>query len=387
MGIMPRQVPRSLRDHVIAFCHVLRGAGFRVGIQETLDALRIAEEGGQTLAVSMQGITAPRFYRQGLRTMVCTSRDEWRRFDDLFDQFWYGIPLNVVAPRKKQARAAAKEKAVPLLMIGSSLSQEATDEGSRTTGAHAVERLKKTDFSEIPEPDKKRLEALVLRLCRQMELNLSRRVKLSRQKKHVDLRRTIRASLEQGGTPLRVAYKARKEKKNRLVALIDVSGSMDSYSYFMLLFIYAMQPHFEETNTFLFSTRLACVDDALKKKKFKDVMAVAGELTDAWSSGTRIGETFQVFVESYGRQLLRRDTLVFILSDGLDTGEPGLLAHALSHIQQRVKRVVWLNPLKGMKEYEPLASGMKSALPYIDVFASAHNLESLLRLEKTFRHV
>lgn len=319
--------------------------------------------------------------------MVCTCRDEWIRFDDLFDDFWFtrGIPVKKKKPKK--ALAKKQKGAVPLMMIGSSEKKELSEEGSRTTGAQAIERLKKTDFSEIPEPERERLEALVLRLFRQMQLNLSRRMKHSHREGHVDLRRTIRNSLGQGGSPVRMAFKKRKEKKNRLIALIDVSGSMDSYSYFMLLFIYAMQKHFEQVDTFLFSTRLSCVTEALKKKRFKEAMDVAGQLTDAWSSGTRIGETFTTFIDTYGKRLLRRDALVFVLSDGLDTGEPAELASALAHIHQRVKRIVWLNPLKGMKEYEPLARGMQSALPYIDVFASAHNLESLLSLEKTFRHV
>jgi len=373
----PTHDSSTLRDSVLTFCRLLRQHGYLVGVQESIDAL----------VVSLSGISEYNQFKQSLRSMVCTCRDEWIRFDDLFDDFWFtrGIPVKKKKPKK--ALAKKQKGAVPLMMIGSSEKKELSEEGSRTTGAQAIERLKKTDFSEIPEPERERLEALVLRLFRQMQLNLSRRMKHSHREGHVDLRRTIRNSLGQGGSPVRMAFKKRKEKKNRLIALIDVSGSMDSYSYFMLLFIYAMQKHFEQVDTFLFSTRLSCVTEALKKKRFKEAMDVAGQLTDAWSSGTRIGETFTTFIDTYGKRLLRRDALVFVLSDGLDTGEPAELASALAHIHQRVKRIVWLNPLKGMKEYEPLARGMQSALPYIDVFASAHNLESLLSLEKTFRHV
>lgn len=367
----------SLCDNVLSFCRLLRQEGYLVGVQESLD----------TLVVALEGITDHHLLKLSIRSMVCSNRQEWLRFDDLFDQFWFSRGYEPRKRMPKKMATPAKQKGIPLLMIGSDVKKQAEGEGRRTTGAQAIERLKKTDFAEIPEPDKKRLEALVLRLFRQMQLNLSRRYTHSRKDGYVDLRRTIRHSLGQGGVPFRISFKTRKEKKNRLIALIDVSGSMDSYSYFMLLFIYAMQRHFEEVDTFVFSTRLSCVNEALKKKRFKEVMTVAGQLTDAWSSGTRIGDTFNTFIEQYGKRLLRRDALVFVLSDGLDTGEPAVLAGALAHMKQRVKRIVWLNPLKGMKEYEPLAKGMHSALPYLDVFASAHNVESLLALEKTFRHV
>ena len=373
----PKPSSSELKDTVLAFCSFLRAHGFLVGVQESLDTLRVSES----------RIADHSTFKESVRSMVCTCREEWVRFDDLFDEFWFsrGIPVREKKPRK---RTPDKQKgAVPLLMIGSAVQETVTEEGSRTTGAQAIERLKKTDFSEIPEPERERLEALVLRLFKQMQLNVSRRMKYSPKEGVVDLRRTIRHSLGQGGSPLRMSFKTRKKKKNRLIALIDVSGSMDSYSYFMLLLIYAMQKHFEQVDTFLFSTRLTCVNEALKRKRFKEVMTTAGNLTDAWSSGTRIGDSFQTFIERYGRNLLRRDSMVFVLSDGLDTGEPAVLSSALSHIKQRVKRIVWLNPLKGMKEYEPLARGMQSALPYIDIFASAHNVESLLSLEKTFRHV
>ena len=369
--------PGTLRDSVLQFCRFLKRHGFLVGVQESLDALEIAR----------LGISDHSLLYQSLRSMLCTSQDEWARFDDLFDQFWFSRHVAVPRKKKRNNPEVKDKKGIPLLMIGSAVHKDVSEEGSRTMGAQAIERLKKTDFSEIPEPEKKRLEYLVLRLFRQMQMNLSRRMKHSTRDGYVDLRKTIRRSLCRGGIPMQLAYKVRKEKKNRLIALIDVSGSMDSYSYFMLLFIYAMQRHFEQVDTFLFSTRLACVNEALQKKRFNEAMTVAGQLTDAWSSGTRIGESFQAFIDQYGKGLLRRDALVFILSDGLDTGDPAALVSSLAFMKQRAKRIVWLNPLKGMKEYEPLARGMQSALPYIDVFASAHNVDSLLSLEKTFRNV
>lgn len=110
-------------------------------------------------------------------------------------------------------------------------------------------------------------------------------------------------------------------------------------------------------------------------------MATISQQADNWSGGTQIGECLTVFFDKYGKQTLNGSPVVLILSDGLDTGDPNLVSEALFKIQKRAKKVIWLNPLKGMKGYEPLAGGMQAALLWVDVFQSAHNLESLLELE------
>ena len=162
---------------------------------------------------------------------------------------------------------------------------------------------------------------------------------------------------------------------------------MDRYSFFLLRFIYALQRHFDRVDAFLFSTRLTCVTPALKARRFPDTLPHLADAADAWSSGTRIGDCLETFNDEYARRVLTRDTLVFILSDGLDTGEPALLTRELQAIKQSARKLIWLNPLLGMKEYEPLARGIASALPLIDAFVPAHNLESLLDLESHLRHV
>ncbi len=218
-------------------------------------------------------------------------------------------------------------------------------------------------------------------------MNLSRRMKIASQPVRIDLKRTIRRSLSRGGLPLQLAYRARRKKKSRLVALLDVSGSMDRYSYFLLLFIYAMRRHFEDVDAYVFSTRLTCVNEALRTRRLSEALEATGERARAWSSGTRIGACLQAFNRGDGRRLLTGRTVVFILSDGLDTGDPEVLADALAWMKRRAKRIVWLNPLKGAPGYEPTAQGMKRALPYLDVFAAANHLDSLLELETHLAHV
>jgi uncharacterized protein with von Willebrand factor type A (vWA) domain len=155
---------------------------------------------------------------------------------------------------------------------------------------------------------------------------------------------------------------------------------MNAYSLFLTRFAYALARHFRRVNTFLFSTRLLEVTAALRRDYLSHVLAELSQEATGWSGGTKIGESLHDFNQRAAK-LLSRDTLVLIFSDGWDTGEPELMARELSTIRRRSRQIVWLNPLLGMKDYQPLTRGMSAALPHIDVFTAAHNLESLLALE------
>jgi uncharacterized protein len=216
---------------------------------------------------------------------------------------------------------------------------------------------------------------------RQMSLRLSRRLKSMSLRGPVNLRRTIRRSISRGGEPVYLSRKGRRLQRARLVILLDVSGSMNAYSVFLLRFAYALQKHFKRVHTFVFSTYLIDMTSTLRARNLPDVLEALSLEPAGWSGGTKIGESLLDFNHRFGRGLLSPDTLVMILSDGWDTGEPEVVARELSEMRQRSRRLIWLNPLLGMEGYQPLTRGMATALPYIHVFAPAHNLESLLQLE------
>lgn len=157
---------------------------------------------------------------------------------------------------------------------------------------------------------------------------------------------------------------------------------MNAYSLFLVRFAYTLQKYFRHVETFLFSTHLVRITPALRARTLNEVWPALAEHAAGWSGGTRIGESLASFNQLHGRKLLSRDTLFLVLSDGWETGEPDMLAAELGTIKRRVRKLIWLNPLLGMEDYQPITRGMSVALPYIDVFAPAHNLESLLRLEK-----
>ncbi len=220
---------------------------------------------------------------------------------------------------------------------------------------------------------------------------MNRRREKTVQARQFDLRNTLRRNLRRGGELIDLAYKRPRRNRMRLVVLADVSKSMDLYSAFLIQFLYAFQNVFRRIETFVFSTELHRITAELKQQNFQEALKKLAERETGWSGGTRIGSSLHTFVTDYGK-LLNRETIVVILSDGWDTddtratvlnrGTGSTLADAMQRIQQKSRKVIWLNPLAGRVGYEPRTAAMQAALPHVDVFAPAHSVESLRALGK-----
>ena len=356
----------------IRFCRFLRANGFSAGVTESLaavDAVRVAPSND------------PDAVGFALRAVLSSSKEEWDSFGRLFDAFQSGGHRD---EGRIQNRAVAAPRGFWVLTGEPGGEVRPTDrEAASVAGASDYARLKKVDFSEVPQSDQPVLDRLAQRLLKQMSWRLSRRRKAAELRGRVDVRRTIRGNISRGGDPIELRYRARKRQEARVVILLDVSGSMSLYSVFLLKFAHALHQHFKRTDTFVFSTRLAPVGGMLRSRRLADAMKALTVCPADWSGGTRIGASLQELNARYAR-LWSRDTVFIILSDGWDTGNPEVLAAELRGIKDRVRKVVWLNPLLGLPDYKPLTRGMAAALPYVDVFASAHSLKSLLELEKHF---
>ena len=244
----------------------------------------------------------------------------------------------------------------------------------RVPAASDAEALMGQDFSTFGPDQLDEVLRLTLRIARRLARRITRRRRPARRRGRVDLRRTLRANLTRSDL-IDLRFRERKRRKARLVLLCDVSGSMDLYSRFLLQFLYAVQNVFGRVETFTFSTRLTRVTEHLRALTYRQMLRRLGEVRD-WSGGTKIGESLAEFNRGWAR-LVDRRTIVIILSDGWDTGEPEALANELLRIKRRAARVIWLNPLLGNPSYEPLTRGMAAALPLVDEFAAAHNLAAL----------
>jgi len=376
---VPAENLQDLATAIIGFCRFIRREGMASGVQGTLAALR---------ATSALGVKESEDFKSGLRVILCSSKEEWDLFDDLFDEYWNNVARRQPSPdrraeRRKLGSSSTADRTGGSLMSGGSSGGEAGEEGSQAvTGASEQERLRKADFSTLKQDDLAALEEISQRLLKRMIQRLSRRRRTAVARGGIDLRRTIRANISRGGDPIELRHVDRRPRPSRLVVLLDISGSMSPYSLFLLRFIYALERHFKRVNVFLFSTDLVEITEILRARRLSDALRALSHLATGWSGGTRIGASLKDLNRFHARKLHSGDTLFMILSDGWDTGEPEELSVELADVRRRVHKVVWLNPLLGSADYQPLTRGMSAALPHVDVFAPAHNLASLLALER-----
>lgn len=369
----------KLEHHIIKFSRYLREQGLNVGVRETLDTLRAVKFVSEPTEENLKVVT---------RTLFCCSKDEVEQFDNLFTSFWKGDSRRFRSRMKVSQRFEQQQSPSSVIWMGMNSGDKETEHHSReVSGANAAEKLQRTDFSKISEVDAEELEKLARRLWQEMNKRWSRRWKMHHRKGKVNIRRTVRRNISSGGDPIRLSLIYRKPRKPRMVVFLDISGSMDKYSFYLLRFIEAIQSNFQQVETFLFSTRLYRITDILKHQKSTDKLRDLTERAQGWSSGTTMGHCFEEFNKKFAAYSLSRQSIVLILSDGLDTGETSDLKQELTKIARRSRKLIWLNPLMGMEGYQPTARGMLVALPFIDVFSSAHNLQSLLELEKYLQNV
>ena len=375
----------SARQRLAGFAHVLRANGFKVGIAETRDALAIL---GSPAAARPSSLEA------ALRALFCATHSDWEKFHEIFQAFWRGRgtrraqSLTGSADGKPPSRRLADAGAAPgaagqpdhVQRLGG---EEGVAEGrGRREGASGADNLLAADLRHVTDPaDVARANALAARLARTMRARLVRREQVRRHGRRLDLRRTIHRNVSHGGTPIDLAWRRRKIKPLRLVVLLDASGSMNLYTAFFVRFLHGVVDAFREAEAFVFHTRLTHVSASLRDRDVARAVDRLGLMAQGIGGGTRIGESLATFNRWHARRVINSRTAVMIVSDGYDTGEPGRLGAEMRRLRQRCRRIIWLNPLFGWRDYSPQARGMQAALPYIDLFAPAHNLESLAALE------
>jgi uncharacterized protein len=242
--------------------------------------------------------------------------------------------------------------------------------------ASPIELLRRKSFSDCSEDELRQLAELMARNSLSVPLRRTRRRQAAK-RGAPDLRRTLRRSFRTAGEPVERAWRERRVQPRRLVLLLDVSGSMADYSRALVMFAHAALRSSPRWEAFCFGTRLTRVTRALRVAGPDEALRRAAAEVFDWDGGTRIGESLKRFLDEYGHGGIARGAVVVLCSDGLEVGDPELLAEQMARLARLAHRVVWLNPLKEDPVYEPLARGMKAALPYVDDFAGGHNLASL----------
>jgi len=304
------------------------------------------------------------------QTLVC-GRDELELFDRAFAAWTNAAEPSATAPPRVGAASRGMRPA-----RGEAGDGDRTENEPRAVGASTLEVLRRRDFASLEEAELAELRRLLVEVGRVRPRRTSRRLRPHTRGERLDLRRLARRSLRSGGELVELPSRTRKVVPRKLVVLCDVSGSMAPYARALLLFLHATAQA-GRVEAFAFGTRLArLTGDLATRDPDVALERVTSRVVD-WGSGTRIGASLKQFNDEYGRRALSRGAVVVVASDGWERDDPALLAREMGRLARAAYSVVWVNPLKGTPGYEPLALGMRAALPFVDRFLPGHNLDSL----------
>ncbi|MDE2876139.1 MAG: VWA domain-containing protein [Gemmatimonadota bacterium] len=364
--------------HLVRFAGELRGAGVPVTPGDEIDG---------TVALGHVDIGDREEVRLGLRASLKIERRAWGVFDAVFERCW-----RLGKPPERRRRPSGPRQAPrtwpgdrnPLESLARRLERErsagveqAAESGGGRPGYSPRAVLRRRSFELCTEEELAEMERLLSQAVRRIATRRSRRLVASARGRVIDIRRSFRRSLAQGGELVDLARRERAVERPHLVVLCDTSGSMDPYTRFLLTFVLSLGHVAPRTEVFAFNTSLTRLTPWITAGNVAATLRRFARNVEDWSGGTRIGECLREFADDYLRQVVAGDTSVLIFSDGLDRGDTGALEEALLLIRRRARRVIWLNPLMGDPRYRPEARGMRAALPHIDDLVPAHNLESL----------
>jgi len=365
---------------LIAFGRDLRERGLPVGTDRILTFVRAAG--------ALSPLGRDELYWAARTTLVSCPEDV-DVFDAAFaEAFGDGVRIEI---RREDAREVerAEDDAFGGELTGQSTSnawrearedEEPDDTAAVRLAASAAEVLRDKSFDRLSEDERLRVDRLIRRLAVEVPVRRTRRSRPSASGTRFDMRRTLRRSLRTQGEPFDRAWRARSSRARPLLLILDVSGSMTPYARALMQFGFAAMAAGRRVEVFCFGTHLTRVTRTLMTRDPDRALHEVGRVVPDWEGGTRIGQSLKELLDGWSQRTAIRGAVAVICSDGLERGDPQLLAAQMRRLRRLAHRVVWVNPLKGSSRYEPAARGMAAALPSVDAFLPGHNLESLEEL-------
>lgn len=346
----------------------MRARGSRVGLGDLLGAHR---------ALAAVEPSDRREAYLALRASLCSSREDIDRFAAAFGATFTREERD--APFIDPVVTANLPRPAVPDPVASGPVEPDLDE-IRPSAWSDVELLRDKDFAAFSDSERALGRHVLARLARRGPTRQSRRTRSSRRRgEALDTRATLRAALRLGGEPFERRWREPRPRPRPLVLVCDVSGSMEPYSRMLLAYAHACVAAKRGCEAFAFSTRLSRITRELDRRDPDVAVTRATSLAADWSGGTRIGEAIAALNREHGNRV-GRGAVVTILSDGWDRGEPELLEREVARLARCAHRLVWLNPLSAVSGYEPLARGMATALPHVDLFMAGNTLRSLERV-------
>ena len=385
-------VRSSITSRLLDFTHHMHANGFNTTFDQVYQSLKGLKH------IDLSHIND---WKSALKSIYCYNMETFENFDELFDSFWRNEGRKKTNLERKKNdlntnKSKKNTKSILTPIEGHTLTDETTNdilnddneaeisnETKSKIAASYLENNRKTDLKELIDSDlQKRIYAAVLRIAKSIKHKRSRRLLAKKKGEKLDLRKIVSKSLAYEGYPLKLYKKSKPKKPMKIVTILDISGSMKIYSQIFLTFVKGLVGINQSVDVYLFHTRLMRVTDYLKENDTLRAVNRISMLTEGFSGGTKIGKSLKEFNNVYSRNTVNGRTVVIIISDGYDTGNPEIVAEELERLKKRNCKIVWLNPLLGWQNYEPVASSMQAASKYLDLFAPCNTLEHLENLEK-----
>jgi uncharacterized protein with von Willebrand factor type A (vWA) domain len=369
-----------LADNVLLFARLLRAAGLQLGTGKILDAIE---------AVNLVGVESQRDLHTALLSQFVTRHEQTPLFDQAFSLFWRNPKLmeKLMGAMLPTIRTEKDQEQV-LRRLGEALSkgseaqsdpQEQEVELQANLSFSDREVLQSKDFEQMSEAELQIARNMLQKLKLPVPDVRSRRFQASKQQARIDMRKTLQQSLRNSAT-IPLQFKRNRVRPPAIVVLCDISGSMAQYSRMFLHFMHAISNHRDRVHSFVFGTRLTNISRYLRNKDVDIALEATSRAVEDWSGGTRIGLCLEQFNRLWSRRVLSQGAVVILLTDGLDRGEGDDLQKQMDRLSKSCRQLIWLNPLLRYDKFKPKAQGIQSMLPYVDVFRSAHSVESLAEL-------
>jgi uncharacterized protein len=373
----------KLAENVMHFARILRGAGLRVGPDRVVDAVKALEIAG----------SERRDDWYWTMSAVLLSKEEQRPiFDQAFQLFWRDPKLSermmqLLMP-KAHGQTARPEQSQRLTDALFNQQKEAREQESRVDlqarlTFSAREVLQRMDFDSMSAAELAEAKKMLARLRLPLPVVKTRRFHPNPNGHRVDMRKSLRESLREGGDVIPLVRTAPRELHPPLVVLCDISGSMNPYARMFLHFLHAITNDRDRVSVFVFGTRLTNITRQLRHRDVDVAMARVAEAIKDWSGGTRIGASLREFNFKWARRTLGQNACVLLVSDGLDREAGEGLGEEMERLAKSCRSLVWLNPLLRYEKFEARPAGVRAMLPHVDLFLPVHNLKSLVELART----
>ena len=370
----------GLIDNTVRFSNLLRDNGIEVPLPAVLDSLK---------GLPLIDISILQEFKILLQANLICRKQDIAKFNTLFYRYWLPQKQSQqnIGSNEDDNPSKEQNRTEPLKLEKNSdthspAQQEPTSAQQWPLGYSPESLLKIDAGKELQFFESRDLFEAICALLKPLNNRLSRRVKYTIRGKNISLRRILRRNMQFGGELIFLDFKKRKLKKRRVLFFCDVSGSMDIYTRMILQFVHALKSIDRRTEIFFFSTEFSRATIQFDVSDFKSAMNRIAEITANWGGGTRIGHCLRIFNESYSRRLLSTKDIIIIFSDGWDRGEIEVLEIQMQFLKRKAYKIVWLNPLKGTTDYQPICQGMRTALPYVDFFLPMENPRDLAAMAR-----